>query len=365
MVFGLEKILIKKLTASGVSEADQQAAIDRIAENLNTSNRRCLCKYSRILCICSFVLALLSYIEVMRLENIREMLYFGAAGGLVFYLLPLVYKDISGRKLGALIHAFTAFCFIFAILFDTIAYPEQNAAIFIAFILVIPILFIEDPRRMDALIFTGLAAFCLVSFNAKTEDVFAVDAVNALIALMISIPLIGSVMRSQAEKLVYQYRMEMLSEMDILTGVHNRNSYEGFIEMYPSLCKNTLACIYMDVNGLHELNNTLGHEAGDKMLKFVASQTKAEFGDRNTYRIGGDEFAAFAMDISEEHLKECIGNLNKAIENAGYHVSIGYIIKEPADITGMEAFVKCAESRMYEAKRVFYEESGSDRRRAR
>ena len=63
-----------------------------------------------------------------------------------------------------------------------------------------------------------------------------------------------------------------MSEIDMLTGVRNRNSYEQNLSIYPSLCKKNLSCIFADLNGLHELNNTKGHEAGDKMLQFVAGK---------------------------------------------------------------------------------------------
>ena len=41
---------------------------------------------------------------------------------------------------------------------------------------------------------------------------------------------------------------------------------------YPDRYQTSLACIYIDVNGLHEMNNSRGHEAGDDMIKQVAAQ---------------------------------------------------------------------------------------------
>lgn len=58
--------------------------------------------------------------------------------------------------------------------------------------------------------------------------------------------------------------------------------------------KKRLACIYIDANGLHEINNARGHLAGDQMLRFIADTLKVSFGEEALYRIGGDEFVVFS-----------------------------------------------------------------------
>ena len=57
-----------------------------------------------------------------------------------------------------------------------------------------------------------------------------------------------------------------MGTVDLLTGLLNRNSYQRNMKGYPMMNFQTLACVYCDVNGLHELNNSQGHEAGDEML---------------------------------------------------------------------------------------------------
>ena len=74
----------------------------------------------------------------------------------------------------------------------------------------------------------------------------------------------------------------------------------------------------MDVNGLHELNNTKGHDAGDVMLKIVAQEMTKIFGRKDTYRIGGDEFVAFVVDTDLRHVREMMQTLEQAVEAHGY-----------------------------------------------
>lgn len=161
-----------------------------------------------------------------------------------------------------------------------------------------------------------------------------------------------------------KYR-EAIKERDIdgLTGIYNRYSYERTIEEIANSDKETISCIYIDVDGLHELNNAHGHDAGDKMLCFVAENMAALWGRENSFRIGGDEFVSFEYDSTENETLDRVDELRSKIEGAGYSASIGCVTD---DIRGIKIqdFIKWAESRMYDAKRRHY--SGvNDRRKAR
>ena len=74
-------------------------------------------------------------------------------------------------------------------------------------------------------------------------------------------------------------RIKQLSETDLLTGLHNRNCYERKLSFYVNSKSAELACIYVDANGLHEINNKYGHESGDKMLKSIADALVDKFGE--------------------------------------------------------------------------------------
>ncbi|MGM9568741.1 MAG: GGDEF domain-containing protein, partial [Phascolarctobacterium sp.] len=150
---------------------------------------------------------------------------------------------------------------------------------------------------------------------------------------------------------------EELSNTDVLTDLHNRNCYEQKLEHYAKHHKEGLCCLYLDVNGLHELNNTLGHEAGNEMLVYVANTLKTFFGRKHCYRIGGDEFVVFLTDCSPEEVAQRLQQCNESIESQNYHVSVGEAWLEQGQ--EMNDLVRIAESRMYEAKRAYYERGGN------
>ncbi len=153
--------------------------------------------------------------------------------------------------------------------------------------------------------------------------------------------------------------IERRANMDALTGLQNRNRYEYFCQHLQQGTEG-IACIYFDVNGLHEVNNTQGHLAGDNMLKTIASIICNEFGDSNTYRIGGDEFVAFRYERDEQAVRKDLDRVLKEVESNGYHVASGLAMATPDK--KLLTVIKKAEEEMYENKAKYYESIGKEMR---
>ena len=146
---------------------------------------------------------------------------------------------------------------------------------------------------------------------------------------------------------------------DTLTGLLNRASYLSEIEQYKTLCPNTLTVIYGDVNGLHELNNEQGHAAGDLMLKTCSEELHKMFGEK-TYRIGGDEFAAFLENQAPAEGRAMVQRVKKILEEKGYFMAIGVCSVD--EVGNVEDAVRMAENRMYREKALHYQMFGKERR---
>jgi len=138
---------------------------------------------------------------------------------------------------------------------------------------------------------------------------------------------------------------------DALTGLLNRNSYEEYCSQYSS---GKIHCIYIDVNGLHEINNEKGHMAGDMMLKFIADVLKESFKNEKIFRIGGDEFLIFSQD-EISILSNIMQTIDSEISSCNYHISYG--LAEGADLKNV---IKEAEVLMYTMKKEYYEKLGKE-----
>lgn len=150
---------------------------------------------------------------------------------------------------------------------------------------------------------------------------------------------------------------EKLATTDLLTDLKNRNAYEQVLAQYEVDIPVSLSCVYADANGLHELNNSQGHAAGDKMLRTVAKVFVEYFGQENVYRIGGDEFLVFVETDLEKVPEKALAAKEK-VKEAGYHVSVGTASGE-----NVTSVVKAAELRMYEDKKQYYMGQGDRRKR--
>ncbi len=154
--------------------------------------------------------------------------------------------------------------------------------------------------------------------------------------------------------------MKELGEKDALTGLYNRNRYELDLPKMPLSGHHFLACVYVDANGLHELNNSRGHQVGDQMLQELARQMRAQFGEQYTYRIGGDEFLAFVADRQAAEVERLGSQLEAGLAAKRIHISVGIQWEEA--VSSMDELVEAAEQKMYAAKRAYYANKENDRR---
>ena len=152
-------------------------------------------------------------------------------------------------------------------------------------------------------------------------------------------------------------RLKMLSSKDLLTGVMNRNEMNNYVDR---LChaeekeQTTVGVIFSDVNGLKEVNDMEGHNAGDRLLKNAANALREVFDEKDIFRAGGDEFSIILTGIDQTELDTKIEAIRKACEKYGNVVfAIGGAIEE--DSRNVRMALRKADENMYEDKRLYYE----------
>lgn len=348
---GIKKVLLR----GGLSEIDFRQ-IQRDTEESNRNNLIAFSAFAAVFLAGVFLLSCLlegivASKEIFGFFSLIMLLVFVAACFCTFrqpwFLLCGVY-------------IFIGCLFAFGIVLGTVGSPNQLSVTFIALLFTIPLLFTDRPIRMIGMIYLSVLAFSLVALRTKQPEVLWVDIIDALIFGTISTITSSYMMRVKYQKHLYEWKAIFLSKTDLLTGLRNRNAYEQSLREYPALCRKELYCIYVDVNGLRELNNTKGHQAGDEMLQYIAKSLLDKFGQEHTYRIGGDEFVVFAVDWSAAALEKTMTDVVRRVEQAGYHMAIGMETQTAPDIS-MDRLIKNAEKKMYQAKYRYYQENGTER----
>lgn len=173
-----------------------------------------------------------------------------------------------------------------------------------------------------------------------------------------NINIIKQLQRSNQEIEKQKKQLEYLSYRDVLTSLFNRHKYT---EVLTSLEKNTLSNVgvaYIDLNGLKQINDTKSHDAGDQYICNTAKQISEVFGE-NVYRIGGDEFVVFMLDIEKEQFVKKTELFQKNANKENISVSVGALWKVHCD--SLSEMLKDAEKKMYAEKQKYYETH--DRRR--
>lgn len=269
------------------------------------------------------------------------------------FLAAVLYSNLTKkkyiRKKLPYIFLFIVDLSLFAIAFDD---PDRLVESYISISLLMPILFVDRPYRMFLVTVATVCFYVYFTFHLKTGAIAFAETKNMMMMLVISQFLGFYFVKHRLMFYLNQRMLSYIGEMDVLTGIKNRNCFEADVKKIALEKPNHLICLYVDVNGLHSLNNTQGHQAGDRMLVAVAEELRSCFGMDYTYRIGGDEFLCFikTMPIEQvnEALKSCKDNLNKS----GYHIAYGLAIGEGVIV--VRRLVKSAELAMYKDKKQYY-----------
>ncbi|SDA11607.1 diguanylate cyclase (GGDEF) domain-containing protein [Ruminococcus sp. YE71] len=150
-------------------------------------------------------------------------------------------------------------------------------------------------------------------------------------------------------------RLELLSSVDMLTEVSNRNAMNNRVDAILRTDDRPAAMgvVFADLNGLKTVNDIQGHDAGDKLLKCAAGILKIAFGDYEIYRAGGDEFVVFCPDITEAELESRTAEL-KALADDTHDVSFAAgAVRFDGDYDICKA-MQAADAKMYEDKKSYY-----------
>ena len=160
-------------------------------------------------------------------------------------------------------------------------------------------------------------------------------------------------------------RFRILSTIDMLTGVLNRNEMNNRvmqlgIDDRPG--RKNIGILFADLNGLKTINDNNGHSAGDKLIKDAAAILKEVFPEAEIYRAGGDEFMVLLrgttmqeLQVFEKQLKE------KAAATDNVSFAVGLCVEE--DSQKIYSAMKAADIAMYEDKKQFYDEHPDKKRR--
>lgn len=224
--------------------------------------------------------------------------------------------------------------------------PEVFACAMLIGIAMLAFVANEDEKVLMRASVLGVAGFAAAGI--MQQPVYWVPLVAIYILLL---PLLFFMSVTQHEREArHQVRIRHRVEHDVLTGLRNRS---GLAEAFAA--ESVTAVVAIDLDGFKDINDTLGHEAGDQLLRSLAARMDETVGPRGVLaRIGGDEFAvAVRSGAAERVAAELLRACRRRVSLGDIEVSIGASIGVALATSGEEGpeLLRRADLAMYEAKR--------------
>lgn len=199
--------------------------------------------------------------------------------------------------------------------------------------------------------------------NNTFEALFIVLKKNYIVYfLILGISLIFSILITMNK--IEKDKIKYFSEYDAMTGVYNRRAgIEKLTALYKEAMKNTrkISICFIDINGLKEVNDFLGHEAGDELILSVISGIRKNIRENDfVARLGGDEFLIILEGLNEQESENIWKCINKEYENINNNENRKYIISASHGIEEfqfksneyIETIINHADEKMYNEKRI-------------
>jgi diguanylate cyclase (GGDEF)-like protein/PAS domain S-box-containing protein len=170
-------------------------------------------------------------------------------------------------------------------------------------------------------------------------------------------------LRDITERKQMEEKLRLLSLVDELTGLYNRRGFFNLGERQLKLSRRTkkgFLLFYVDIDRMKWINDTLGHNEGDRVLLETTEIFSRTFRTSDiAARIGGDEFAIIAVDAVRESEEILLNRLQEHIkaqnlmENRTYDISlsVGSVYFEPESLLILDEMLAKADVLMYEHKR--------------
>ena len=169
-------------------------------------------------------------------------------------------------------------------------------------------------------------------------------------------------LRDVTETALMRERLKQEALTDYLTGLYNRRGFmtlgEDRLQLAARLGQ-TLACLFLDLDGFKHVNDTLGHDEGDEVLRDTAEALKETFRASDLIgRIGGDEFAVLLLCDESDQVETLRTRLETALETVNQRtsrpyrlaLSMGLATKAPGENLSLEDLMDTADQRMYTDK---------------
>lgn len=298
------------------------------------------------------------YVEGMRNVYISMSVFTAAEMLLDRFVLFKDYKfmDVAIFLCMAKIYVF---CIISGVNYSL----DMPAISFSVFMIVLSILFIVRPWKLNLFNFFAGIIFCIYSYIEKIPEIALADIFNWGVFFVVALAVSFWIVKLRLGFIKNEKLLIIQRDTDIMTTLPNRRRFNIYAqEAFGNGENQRLSFLMMDVDHFKAYNDTKGHIAGDYCLECIG-KALVKFGEEQGLffaRYGGEEFVAVDTRRSKEELEKIAEGIVDTIYKLGLPhessafkritISVGYAIQEDAKAEDYVQLLECADKALYQAK---------------
>ena len=234
---------------------------------------------------------------------------------------------------------------------DSFEDQEQNTIIFIGDVDALK----DDPTHRleyDYLHPQGIKSLIAVPIfiNGKLHGFHGIDNPRSHMDALTLLTQLTYIIANELQKRLLTEALTKKSYQDPLTGLNNRLAYDEMLEHLRGK-EFPVGVGFLDINGMKWINDTLGHDMGNKVIQKICTILNEHIEQQYIYRISGDEFVMIWPDVDYKVFMSAAKKLEAALFDEKNIASFGFVWGKEED-TGIA--VRKAEKAMQTAKNKFY-----------
>lgn len=205
---------------------------------------------------------------------------------------------------------------------------------------------------------SGVRSLVLIPLRGEAASVGYLYVVNFQVEKVVEVKQllepVAYILSSEINKQLLMKRLRVLSNLDELTGLRNRRAMISRLQTLDSMqARNSYGVVNTDLNGLKLVNDSEGHEAGDRLLVRAAQLLRGVFAEEDVFRTGGDEFVVISNGVTQEDFARRMDLFRRELsqqEQISFAVGAYWTSGEEDTTTAM----RIADERMYQDKSEYY-----------
>ncbi|MBR3630889.1 MAG: GGDEF domain-containing protein [Oscillospiraceae bacterium] len=252
--------------------------------------------------------------------------------------------------------------------------PDVRTCTMIAAVIIVPVCFIERTIISVLLNTATIVFYAFLTKSCIKPEIYSWGLTNLLLFSFAGLMIGHVINKTRFERYLYADSAEKLARIqmhyayyDQMTELKNRRAYSEETDRLRENMPDELCLLVADVNGLKVVNDTMGHDAGDELIKSAAECLRIAFeGVGTLYRIGGDEFCILAQG-QKEQMKQGMIRLEEMTRTGKgtllKRISISYGMSTGGKDSDFDSLFQEADQQMYEYKRNYYITHKQEQRR--